>query len=450
VRIATRLTLLFVSVTLVVAVAVGWLALAVANNARYQSLYAQINAVVDSGLRNPNTALNNALYVIQHNNYDLTLDVVYATGKVSQVTTAAVPLARAPSVGDVTASRDQVVSVGDLPGFAIRSLDIGGGDSLVVAGSTRALASQAEHQFEVVVAGAIAIALVAGVLARVVMRRDLRSMAQLIDYAGDVAEGAEVGEVPQGAASRDLRDLRDSLAVMVRALAERIEVEARGAKVMQEFIDDASHELRTPLTVVKGYTELLAQGGQSDEQRRRATERMTREIARMESLVRDLLLVAQLREAPQHPDEVVDLSGIVRARADEFALEHPARRVESAVDEGVVVSTRADYVERLLSNALTNVERHTPPDAPVRVTLRAIDGHARLEVDDGGPGLPVYGERPRRFMRYDESRSRETGGSGLGMSIMADITEAMGGQFVTARSDLGGLRVSVSVPVTRN
>ncbi len=445
-RIATRLTLLFVSVTLVVAVAVGWLALSVASHARYQTLYDQINAVVDAGLRNPSTALNNALYVNQYNNYDLALVVVYPSGKTSEVAEPSVPLGAAPTMADVTASRDQVVAVAGLPGFVIRSLDIGGGDYLVVAGSTRAIARQAGNEALVVVLGAVLIALVAGVLARVVMRRDLRAMGRLIDYAVAVADGAEVGEVPPSTGSRDLADLRDALAVMVRALAERIELEARSARTMQEFIDDASHELRTPLTVVKGYTDLLAQGGQGEAQRSRALERMGREIARMESLVRDLLLVAQLREAPHHPDEEVDVSGLVRARAAEFALEHPGRRVEVVVEDGVVASTRTDYLERLLTNALTNVERHTPVDAPVRVALASQGSLARLVVEDGGPGLPVYGERPRRFWRFDESRSRETGGSGLGMSIMADIAESMGGRLDTSRSDLGGLRVSVEFP----
>ena len=82
----------------------------------------------------------------------------------------------------------------------------------------------------------------------------------------------------------------------------------------------------------------------------------------------------------------------------------------------------------------------------MRVTLAGEGLRARLVVEDGGPGLPVYGERPRRFQRFDESRSRETGGSGLGMSIMADIAESMGGRLATARSDLGGLRVEVDFP----
>ena len=100
-----------------------------------------------------------------------------------------------------------------------------------------------------------------------------------------------------------------------------------------------------------------------------------------------------------------------------------------------------------MNNALTNIVRHTPADAPVRVGLHAVGANARLVVEDGGPGLPTYGVRPQRFQRFDESRSRETGGSGLGMSIMADVAESLGGVMSTERSALGGLRLTFSLPL---
>jgi signal transduction histidine kinase len=65
-----------------------------------------------------------------------------------------------------------------------------------------------------------------------------------------------------------------------------------------------------------------------------------------------------------------------------------------------------------------------------------------LCIEDGGRGLPEYGVRPQRFRRFDQSRSRETGGSGLGMSIMADIAEGLGGSMSTSKSSLGGLALT--------
>jgi signal transduction histidine kinase len=83
----------------------------------------------------------------------------------------------------------------------------------------------------------------------------------------------------------------------------------------------------------------------------------------------------------------------------------------------------------------------------VRIALGAVGAKARLIVEDGGPGLPEYGVRPQRFQRFDESRSRETGGSGLGMSIMADVSESLGGEMVTEASPLGGLRLTFLLPL---
>jgi len=85
---------------------------------------------------------------------------------------------------------------------------------------------------------------------------------------------------------------------MVVALHERIAIEARSVEVMQQFVGDASHELRTPLTVIKGYNELLTNPSINDEQRARAVERVRREMRPDGSVVADLLLSAEVREAP--------------------------------------------------------------------------------------------------------------------------------------------------------
>jgi len=127
-------------------------------------------------------------------------------------------------------------------------------------------------------------------------------------------------------------------------------------------------------------------------------------------------------------------------------MDHPERQVTSEVSEDIVIEARPEFVERLLNNALTNIVRHTPSHAPVRVGLHVAGANTRLVVEDGGPGLPTYGVRPQRFQRFDESRSRETGGSGLGMSIMADVAESLGGVMSTERSSLGGLRLTFTLP----
>jgi signal transduction histidine kinase len=442
VKIATRLTILLVVLTTMVALTVGWFAVDASTRSRYSTLDGQINAVINSGKGHPDQALSDALNVVQENTYDLTLDVVDPSGAVVQVNTGRVPMKSKPTRANILATLAKVGAQANLPGFQIRSLNVGGGDYLVVAGSTAAITQQGRQLALDVALTGFLIALVMLVLARFVMRKDLRTMEHLIGFASEVARGDERGEIPPAAGSRDVRELQAALATMVVALHERIAIEARSVEAMQQFVGDASHELRTPLTVIKGYNELLTNPSINDEQRARAVERVRREIDRMDLLVADLLLSAEVREAPQHLNTRVELSALVETRVEEFRNDHPERVVTAETSEGVAVRGRDDLLERLLVNSFSNIVRHTAKDTAVRVTLRREGSRALLSIEDAGGGLPEYGVRPQRFRRFDQSRSRETGGSGLGMSIMADIAEGLGGSMTTSKSPLGGLALT--------
>ena len=441
-KIATRLTILLIVLTTMVAFTVGWFAVDASTRSLYSALDAQINSVIRSGAGDPNNALTNALNVVQENGYPLTLDVVDPSGAVVQVNTPDEPLRKRPTRKNVHATLAKVGTQSNLPGFQLRSIYVGGGDYLIVAGSTSAITQQGRRlALEVALAGFL-VALVMLFLARLVMRKDLRTMEHLIDFASGVAGGDEHGQIPPSAGSRDVRELQAALATMVIALHERIAIEARSVEAMQQFVGDASHELRTPLTVIKGYNELLTNPSINEEQRARAVERVRREIDRMDLLVADLLLSAEVREAPQHLNTRVELSALVESRVEEFRNDHPERVVTQETTDGLVVRGRDDLLDRLLVNSFSNVVRHTPGDTAVRVTLRREDSRAVLCVEDAGQGLPEYGVRPQRFRRFDQSRSRETGGSGLGMSIMADIAEGLGGSMSTSKSTLGGLALT--------
>jgi two-component system OmpR family sensor kinase len=444
VKIATRLTILLIVLTTMVAFIVGWFAVEASTRSLYSSLDGQINEVIHSGAGHPNAALSNALNVVQENSYPLTLDVVDPSGGVVQVNTPVVPLRKKPTLANAHATLGGVKVLSDLPGFRVRSMNVGGGDYLVVAASTSAISSQ-ERQLALDVAGiGFLIALLMLILARLFMRKDLRTMERLIGFASDIARGDQRGEIPTSTGSRDVRELQAALATMVVALHEQIAIEARSVEAMQQFVGDASHELRTPLTVIKGYNELLTNPSINDEQRARAVERVRREIDRMDLLVADLLLSAEVREAPQHRNTRVELSELVDARVEEFRNDHPERGITHEVADGLVIRGREDLLERLLVNSFSNIVRHTSKDTAVRVTLRREDARAVLGIEDAGGGLPDYGSRPQRFRRFDQSRSRETGGSGLGMSIMADIAEGLGGSMSTSQSSLGGLALTFS------
>jgi signal transduction histidine kinase len=177
---------------------------------------------------------------------------------------------------------------------------------------------------------------------------------------------------------------------------------------------------------------------------------MGEEVQRMERLISDLLLLTELGEQRAVHDERIDVSGIVQIHLDDFRTLESDRDVQSQIDPEVRIVASRSRVERLLQNLFSNIRRHTPSDAPVKVVLREQSDLIELWIEDGGPGLPesAYERGPQGFMRFDQSRSRESGGSGLGMSIVVAVVKDLNGSIDFQRSELGGLAVWVRLPTS--
>ncbi len=450
-RLFTRLTLLLVAVTTLLALVVGGYALAQARHAQFVTLDDAISTVATAGIHRPASALSDAVNMVQQDNLNLTLVVVSVGGPATIVTQGATPLRDLPTLADARAAQSATRSSADLPGFVYRAIPIGGGDFLVIAGSTAALTAANRTlvvRTALVALGAVIIAVLA---ARLILGRDLHTFAALTDFATAVAEGdLERPTPPTATPSRDIRALAGALADMVAALRTTIATEQRASETMQRFVGDASHELRTPLTVIRGSAELLARPSLDAEARDRAIQRISEQSTRMSSLIDDLLFLAEVREAPQRASERIDVSALLAEAARTFARDHPDRAVSVDVVPGAFVVGRADYLERLVANALANIDRHTGPHDAVSFFVRGGDPVV-VRIEDAGPGLPrdSYGSAPERFVRFDPSRSRATGGSGLGMSIMADVARALGGSLTTEPSALGGLALVVRLRAAR-
>lgn len=440
---ANRLTAVLLAMTLIVALGVGWYAVHLSNNSQYATLDSSINAVIDSGEGHPLSALSDALYVVQQNNSDLTLDVIDQTDATTQVNSGKVPLTTAPTLANVRSSLHSVTSASNLPGFVFRSINIGGGSYLLVAASTSSIAS-ANRSLELRVAlVALVAALVMALVARFVVRPDVRSIDRLIHFASSIARG-EDSELPRSSGSSVVQELRTSLDHMVRSLQSAIKTEKDTTDAMQRFVGDASHELRTPLTVIQGYSELLTTDGVSEDEKRDAAKRINLQVGRIDALVSDLLFLAEVRDAPMRDKGEFNLSEFLTAKIRDFETDNPDREVRKDIELGVVVTGNREYFERLISNALTNIKKYTPAGSGVSIRLRKLGPSIVMKIEDAGPGLPqhAYGLAPKRFERFEESRSRVSGGSGLGMSIMYDVAQALNGQMSTSRSDLGGLALT--------
>ena len=216
-------------------------------------------------------------------------------------------------------------------------------------------------------------------------------------------------------------------------------------EVMQEFLGDASHELRTPLTVIKGYAEMLNTEHDST-QDARYFARINTEVKRMEDIVKDLLLLAELGELEVRPTSPVNLSKSLSAHVAQLAEIQSGRTIISNITSDLHIQADPDLIDRLFVNIFSNIRKHTPVDSAISITLQKSRKSIQIIIADSGPGLPIEKYSPQAFKRFDKSRSRDAGGTGLGMSIMNKIIEKYDGTLNLSKSGLGGLEIHITFP----
>jgi two-component system OmpR family sensor kinase len=230
------------------------------------------------------------------------------------------------------------------------------------------------------------------------------------------------------------------------AFAERTSSEQR----LRRFVADASHELRTPLTSIRGYAELLRGGAaRSPQDSALARRRIEEEADRMSVLVDDMLLLARLDQGRPLEREPVDLLLIAQdALADARAVA-PGRRLDLSAPRTVSVTGDEMRLRQVVGNLVRNALVHTPAGTPVEIDLTTPGGVAILTVADHGRGLPAStADRIfEPFFRSDPGRSRDRGGSGLGLSIVAGVVAAHQGAVRVSETPGGGATFSVQLPL---
>jgi signal transduction histidine kinase len=257
---------------------------------------------------------------------------------------------------------------------------------------------------------------------------------------------AEMAEITASDLSRrmsvpDTEDEVSQLAKTVNGTLGRLEWAMENQR---RFASDASHELRTPLTGLRTKLELALSDPEMEDPVQ-AMQSALYDAERLQAIMDDLLLLARLDAGVQNTPQPIDLSELVSAEID-----RPYRhKVILELDPHVVVAGNRLQLCRLLTNLLTNADRHAV--SKVWVEVRREGGEAVLEVRDNGLGIPP-GERERvfqRFTRLDSARSRDAGGSGLGLPIARDIASAHRGKLYAADSTNGcGARLILRLPLS--
>jgi two-component system OmpR family sensor kinase len=320
---------------------------------------------------------------------------------------------------------------------------------LVIAISTADVDSTLARLDRVEMVIGLVVIVIAGAVAWALVRIELRPLARIEDTAAAIAAGDLSRRVDAGDPATEVGSLGASLNAMLAQIEAAFEERRASESRLRRFVADAGHELRTPLTSVRGYAELFRRGGAADPgDLAMIMSRIESEAQRRGVLVEDLLLLAKLDQGRPLARLPVRLSATVAEMAADQAMLHPAWPVHQRIAPGVEVVGDELRIRQAVGNLLANARAHTPAGTPVTVTVEMRDGMAMVEVADAGPGVPpeVMGRLFERFFRADPSRSRASGGSGLGLSIVAAIAEAHGGRVEAESPDGGGATFRILLP----
>ncbi|MFM6967079.1 MAG: sensor histidine kinase [Rhodoluna sp.] len=457
-RLQSRLSIATASIISLVSVAIGGFAVSTSYNSDVARVDDALTVAANQVAHTQGDALGSALLAADESAVSLTVDFLSLNNDLLVLNPGNIQLTEKPSIALLKSAANQAITATQgSDTYRLRTVALPDKEFVILATSLSAQIESRDANIRLliwfilgsIVFGALGIALF--------IRRDVRQISRLVDAAGLIADGEAV-DLPTGQGQSEVDRLARALHHMVESLQHSIEVERNTQQSMQTFLGDASHELRTPLTVIKGYVELLQKNPDAGpEQTARAFERMLAESNRMDALIRDLLLLAELGETKTDTKmmseiSVIDLSAVVSTGVDDLSILQPTRPVSVAIEAGIDILGARDLILQIMANLTSNIRRHTLVTDSLRVSLHAEDGlWAVLRFDDSGRGLPeeFYQSGISHFQRFDNSRSRESGGSGLGMSILAAIVRKHGGEIKLEKSDFGGLRTEIRLPLAR-
>lgn len=195
----------------------------------------------------------------------------------------------------------------------------------------------------------------------------------------------------------------------------------------KDFVANVSHELRTPLTVLNGYLEVLPEGGDMPaEFVAKAYEEMNSQTRRMQNLIEELLLLSRIEASAERIYErVVDVPALLREVHTEANALNKDRQhlIVYDVDPSLKVYGVETELRSAFSNLIFNAINYTRAPGNIKVVWQLRRGQARFQVIDDGDGIAEkhLGRLTERFYRVDKARSRKTGGSGLGLSIVKHV-----------------------------
>ena len=246
-------------------------------------------------------------------------------------------------------------------------------------------------------------------------------------------------------------------ATIARDISELKQAQREAERLKEEFFALVSHDLRTPLTSVKGYSDLLlaGEGGDLTDQQRLFVETIARNSSRLERLVGDLLVAAQI-EAGTFAIETgpVDLGQILAESVGAAKPRAEEKEIELTLEAGTLPESSGDRdrLAQLFDNLISNAIKYTPAGGRVEVRLHRNSGHVLIEIEDSGIGIPVAEQRFLfdRFFRASTAYAAAIPGIGLGLTISKAIAEVHCGQLCVESREGVGTTFRVELPFGRS
>lgn len=296
--------------------------------------------------------------------------------------------------------------------------------------------------WQLLLAGAVSAVIALG-LARLLAR----GMTQPLRDMAHAARRMERGDYAQRVEALS-RDEVGQLAEAFNRMAKELDGVER---LRRDLVANVSHELKTPISALRAHLENLLDG--VEEPNKRVLGVMLQQSERLSHLVEELLDLSRL-ESGDVPLRVepVRLAPLVESVEREVEVAHAGRGVEirnEVPDDVPPVPGDRDRIHQVLFNLIDNAVRYSPPGSAVVVTGERRNGWCEVAVRDAGPGIPTEDlDRVfERFYRADPSRSREDGGTGIGLTIARSVVEAHGGR-IWAESDGHGSTFRFVLPVS--
>jgi two-component system, OmpR family, sensor histidine kinase BaeS len=290
----------------------------------------------------------------------------------------------------------------------------------------------------------LGIALISILVALPVSRQLVKPINLLADATRKLASGEYQTRITVDS-SDELGDLSRDF----NSLAMTLE---NNEKARQQWIADISHELRTPLSVLRGEIEALQDGVREVTPAR--LDALHNEVMNLNRLVNDLYeLTMSDIGALSYQKQPTDVAAVLKRVFETFRdeLDNKQIAVEFKWDRNArQLSADADRLQQLFSNLLSNALRYTDAGGQFQLTLDEVENSIVITMDDSAPGvsdadLPHLFER---LYRVEASRNRETGGTGLGLAICKNIVEAHAGTISAEPSSLGGLKITIVLPIS--